>query len=132
MRWDAVLQAIASRMATDPGLLSVYTAAGIRKMGTQKFLVPSLEYLLITSGMDEVWEPHLVQFSQWTSTMADLAVSDRRLHALFGHEEPMFIEGVYMWSFFEDSSDLQGPEREGYHGMASMFQFTPIRERLLR
>ena len=88
--------------------------------------------MLVTSGMDELWEPHLIQFSQWTETVGDLATSDRRLHAIFDHEEPMFIEGIYMWSFFEDSSDLQGPEREGYHGMASRFQFTPIRERLLR
>ena len=63
--------------------------------------------------------------------MTDLSTSDRRLRQLFDHELPVVIEGIPMWSFYEDGGELTGPEREGYYGMASRFRFTPIRDRLL-
>jgi hypothetical protein len=131
MRWDAVLQAVSTRAKEDEVLAGIYGADFIRKMGIKVFRVPSLEYMLVGATQGELWAPHMVQWSQWNATMEEQAISDRRLHRLFDHDIPVFIGGVYMWAVWEDSSDLTGPEREGYYGLASRFTFTPIREKLL-
>jgi len=130
MRWDAVLEAITTRIAEDTGLVGVY-GESIRKMGTHAFSVHSLDYFVVSYTEGELWEPMLVQFSQWTRSMNDLVISERRLRSLFNHENIVIIEGVPMWAQFEDGGDLTGPETEGYYGAASRYRFTPVRERLL-
>jgi hypothetical protein len=130
MRWDAVIQAVAARAAGDPILASIYGTT-IRKMGVHTFAVPSLEYMLVSRGVTELWEPHIIQFSQWAHSLSDVATSDRRLGQLFDHENMQVIEGVTMWSSFEDGGDLVGPAREGVYGTAARYRFTPVRERLL-
>jgi len=132
MRWDAVLQAVATTISADTTLLGVYGPTGMRKSGTAEFRVPVLEYTWILGSVNELWEPHVLQFDQFTQSVEALATSDRRLHSLFDHEEPRFIAGIYMWSMFEEGGDLDGPSREGVHSMASRFRFTPIRQRRLR
>lgn len=131
MRWDAVIQAVATTLAADPALADIY-GTDIVKSGTLEFRVPLLEYTMLSTGMDELWEPMVIQLDQFTRSVADLATSDRRLHSLFDHEEPRLIAGIYMWASFEEGGDLTGPSREGYHGMASRFRFTPVRQRRLR
>lgn len=130
MRWDAVLKAMVDRAAADSALSGIYGDA-IRKQGTHPFTVPSLDYSLVTIGQSEIWEPHIIQFSQWTKSLNDSAVSDRRLRRLFDHDNMVVIEGVTMWSVYEDGGDLTGPETEGYYGLAARYRLTPIREKLL-
>lgn len=130
MRWDDVLRAVTTRMADDAVLQSIYGDA-IRKMGTHKWIVPSLDYMMVSRTVNELWEPMTVQFSQWVKTMDDLSSSEKALSRLFDHENMVVIEGITMWAFFEEGGDLTGPENEGYYGAASRYRFIPIRERLL-
>lgn len=130
MRWDSVLQAMVNAMANDTALTGIYGEA-IRKTGVHPFITPSLEYFFVTVSQSELWEPQLVQFNQWTKSMDDLVVSDRRLRQLFDHDNMVVIEGVTMWAQYEDGGDLTGPESEGYYGLAARYRFTPIREKLL-
>lgn len=130
MRWDHILQALINRMQGDATLSGLYGSA-IRKRGTHKFTVPSLDYFVVTTSKSELWVPTIVQFNQWTRSMTDLATSDRRLEQLFDHDDMVTIEGVTMWAQYEDGGDLVGPETEGFYGIASRYRFTPIREKLL-
>lgn len=130
MRWDDVLEAVFDQMNADATLLSIYGTA-IRMGGVHEFTIPSLEFFVVSNTQNELWEPITVQMSQFTKSMTALANSDRRLRQLFDHDNMVTIQGVTMWSRWEDGGDLVGPSRQGFYGMAARFRFTPIREHLL-
>lgn len=128
MRWPEVLEAIATAAAADSVLTGIYGTA-IRQAGSAAFEVPALEHTLIADGEAEQWAPHTVQWDQWCETQADLINSERALMRLFHHDVPVVIGGLGMWALFTEGAELSSPDRDGVHGRAVRFRFTPIRER---
>lgn len=134
MRWDAVLQAILAEAEADTTLAGIYGDA-IRLGGDTAPDQPALNIRLITDSVDELWEPMIVQWDQWTRSDTQLVQSERALRALFVHEVPVSIQGVYMWAQLEDGAELgqitgTGPDRLNLFGRAIRIRYTPIRERL--
>lgn len=127
MRWAAVIKAIAAEAAADPTLAGIYGTAIRMNAGAQNYLVPGLEYWMVTDTATELWEPQIVQWDQWTETLDDLIESERALRKLFDHDNMVTIGDVTMWAVFEEGADLQSPNRENYFGRAARFRFTPIR-----
>lgn len=131
MRWDAVLQAVMSESAADAALAAIY-GTDIVKAGSREFKVPSLEVEIVSIPRPgELWQPHTFQFSHFASTLQDVVDADRALDRLFDHDRAVFVQGVYMWAFVEDGTELPSPTREGYYEKATRYTFTAIRGKLL-
>lgn len=133
MRWDAVSAAVFAALQGSTVLDGVYGTA-IRKAGVRKYEVPSLEYSMLSDSVSEIWAPHVFQFDQFCPSMEDLVASERELRRLFDFETPQWIEGVYMFAFYDEGGELEGPDRESatdVFARAARFRFVPIRERLL-
>ena len=131
MRWDDVARAGRIAAAADPVLAAIYGAAIRMGAMAQDFSVPGLEYQIIADTANELWEPIIVQWDQWTHDYDDLVASERALRKLFDHDLPVEIEGVYMWSVFTDGANLvDAPDRAGFYGRAVRFRLSPIREDL--
>ena len=128
MRWPELLEAIANEAAADTVLDSIYGDA-IRQAGSGKRIVPSLEHMLIADAEAEQWAPHTVQWDQWCDTQEKLVLSEEALMRLFNHDVPVVIGGIGLWSLFLEGDQLSAPDRDGVHGRAVRFRFTPIRER---
>lgn len=135
MRWDAVLRANIAAADGDPMLSSIY-GAEIRLAGDVAPTKPALGLRLITDSVNELWEPALFQWEQWTLDDSDLVLSERALRDLFVHDVPVTIEGVYMWSQFEEGAELGtltglGPDQQtNLFGRALRIRQIPIREAL--
>jgi len=130
MRWDHVGKAIADAAAADLTLIGIYAGSIRMNAGAQDFLVPGLEWSMISDGASELWEPCIVQWDQWTLTLPDLQASERALRKLFDHDLPITLGGVFMFSEFTDGADLTSPDRAGHYGRAVRFRYTPIRDDL--
>jgi len=130
MRWDHVAQAIAAEAAADPTLAGIYGGAVRMNAGAQDFMVPGLEYHIVADSASELWEPVIVQWDQWCTTLADVVASERALRKLFDQDLPVTIQGVWMWAEFTDGADLTVPDRSGFYGRAARFRFTPLRDAL--
>ena len=129
MRWGDVVKAVMAETVADTVLTGIFTAAGIRKAGVHEWLVPSLEYTLISDTVTELWAPHVIQFDLFTESLEDLETAERQIGRLFNRERPQTIQGVYMWCTYIDGQDLIGPVRESHYGRALRYEFTPYRER---
>jgi len=127
MRWAAVIEAISKVAAADPALVAIYGTAIRMNAGAQDYQMPGLEYQIIADTANELWEPMIVQWDQFTESLADLVDSERALRELFDHAFPVTIEGVFMFSEFSEGAELQSPSRENVFGRAVRFRYTPIR-----
>ena len=88
MRWHDVLWAISREAQAHPLLAEIYGAA-IRMSGTQEHAVPSLEYFIVADSASELWEPCIIQWDQWTTSLEDLVLSEAALRSLFDHALPI-------------------------------------------
>jgi hypothetical protein len=102
--------------------------------GTKEFGVPLLEFTLIAPDVEtEAWAPCIVQFDQYVKTMPELVRSELALRALFNHDVPVDMGGVYMWLELEDGGvELAAPDRDGHYGRAVRFRATPLRQQYAR
>ena len=127
MRWAAVIGAISKVAAADPALVAIYGTAIRMNAGAQDYQMPGLEYQIIADSATELWEPVIIQWDQFTESLEDLVDSERALRKLFDHAFPVTMYGVYMWSEFEEGSELQSPSRENVFSRTVRFRYTPIR-----
>src|SRR4030042_1291341 len=127
MRWHDVLWAISREAQAHPLLAEIYGSA-IRMSGTQEHAVPSLEYFIVADSASELWEPCIIQWDQWTTSLEDLVRAEAALRSLFDHALPVTMQAVVMWSQFTDGAELTSPERAGYYGRALRFRMTPLRD----
>jgi hypothetical protein len=131
MRWDAVARAIRNEALADVTLAGIYGTAIRANASAQDHIVPGLTYQIIADTADEKWEPVIIQWDQWTNSLAELVASERALRFLFDQDLPVEIQGVYMWSEFTEGAELvDDPDRAGFRGRAVRFRYSPIREDL--
>lgn len=136
MRWDAVLRAIAAEAAADATLLGIFGAAGIRAAGDVAPEDEVLHYRLISDTLGETRETDVVQWDVWCTSLGRVVTAERALRKLFSHEFPVTIQGVHMWSIYDDGSELGtitgiGPDRStNLLGRATRFRFLPVRDSL--
>lgn len=123
-----VLAAATAAVRTDAALVGVY-GPHMRLAGSGTHQVPLLEWQLIGDSEGELWAPCTVQFDQWCPTMDALRMSERRLRFLFHLEVPGVVQGLGMWSEFQDGAWLASPDRDQVFGRALRFRMTPLRDR---
>jgi len=134
MRWDDVLTAITTAVQADATLVSVFGVANMRaEVEWAEQIVPGLSYRVVGDTVTELWEPHVVQFDIWATTLEDLAAGERALRALMDNGGPVSLGGMYCYCYFTDGTPLGatvGPDRSNYYGRAARFRILPIREAL--
>lgn len=127
MMWDQVLFRIAALVQEDPVLRPIY-GENMRMMGEgNEHQVPVLEWILVGDTETELWAPCTIQFDQWTPTMGELVLSERRLRTLFHTSLPAEFNGLRMWCEYVDGNVLASPHRDGVDGRSVRFRFTPLR-----
>lgn len=127
LMWERVMKRVLAVINADVVLQEIYDGH-VRMMGSGTLQVPGLEWLLVSDVEEELWAPIIVQFDQWTPTASLVRASEFRLRALFHCELPIVLGGdMVMWSQYSDGSQLATPDRAGFVGRASRFQFTPLR-----
>lgn len=131
MRWPDVLLGVAGVAKVDSVLVPIYGNA-IRLQGADAHTVPSLDLLLVSDQETELWEPIVIQWSQWTTSLDDLIASERRLRDLFVHEFATDVGGVTVFSEFLDGVALESPTRDNVHGRAIRIALEPLRSGLQR
>lgn len=131
MRWDDVLLVTSEAVVADVVLAGIY-GSNIRLKGSQAHEVPGLEYLLVSDVEGEVFEPTVIQWDQYASTLEDLIASERALRRLFDQELQVTIGGVPMFCEFIDGVELEAPTGDNCHARAVRFSFHPVRESLQR
>lgn len=121
-----VVGAVANAATLHPTLSGIYGKT-IRSTGFNDHVVPCLEYTLISNvpGV-EIWEPIVIQWDQFVKTNIELYNSEQALMMLFSHQNPVLLNGVYMWSMFVEGAQLAAPMTHGYYGRALRFRFTPV------
>ncbi len=101
MRWDAAVAAWLAPVVADSvvqGILGV--DAEFNMVGEGDFVVPSLQYTLVSPGVPhlEVYWRSLVQLDMWTKTLADVVTLEKALVRLLHLEVPASIGSIPMWS----------------------------------
>jgi hypothetical protein len=131
MRWDDVLLVTSDAVMADITLTGIY-GDSVRLKGSQAHTVPGLEYTLVSDVEGEVFEPIVVQWDQYASTLEDLIAGERALRHLFDQELQVTIGGVPMFCEFIDGVELEAPTGDNCYARAVRFSFHPIREALQR
>jgi hypothetical protein len=127
MMWDHVLRVTGDQVESDLLLSSIY-GESIRLAGSGDHTVPLLEMTVIPPNIDEQWEPCTIQFDQFTESFDAMRASERQLRRLFHQDLPVDIGGVVMFAQYLEGDVIASPDRDGYHGRAIRFRFTPLRE----
>lgn len=129
MMWDHVIRRLLASITEDQILSGIYgDRVRWAAVGNFDSKTPTLEYTLIGDAESELWNPIIIQFDQWAPKMDVVAASERRLRALFHRDLPIVIDGLAMWSQYQDGVTLAAPNRDGFSGRGIRFRFTPIRE----
>lgn len=131
MRWHDVLEALATEARGSATLVSIYGEA-IRMAGTKKHVVPSLDLHLISDTETELWEPQVVQWSQYCTSLADLISSEQTLRGLFVHPLAVNIGGVQLFTEYLEGVDLEAPTRDNVYARAIRIELEPLKGSLLR
>jgi hypothetical protein len=126
MMWDQLMARIITLITTDVGIVEIY-GDRIRMSGSSEFEDPVLEWTMIGDSETELWAPMIIQFDQWTLNADTLWKSEFRLRGLFHHDLPIIIDGVQLWTQYQDGTIIAMPDRHNQFGRAIRFRFTPLR-----
>lgn len=126
-KWADVLEEVGAVLVADLVLFGIY-GEDIRHEGSGVGTIPLLTYGFLGDVENELWNPCLVQFDQWTQGVEDLATSELRLRRLFHQPVPMPLGTMSVWAEYLDGGALSIPDRDGYFGRAARFRFTPLRD----
>lgn len=128
MRWDAALQAILSRVASDPELVLILGGAHVYRAGARRNVrVPSVEYTVIAAVPSERYETMLVQFDAFGGTYAQVVSIVERLRATLSRDLPEDVGGVWMFLEWVAARDHPDPN-EGIVHRSIDFRFQPVRD----
>ncbi len=132
MTWDDAITDWLALIAADTvvqGLLG--TDPEFNMAGERTFVVPSLEYTLVSAAVPhlEVFWRTLVQLDYWTKTMADLVTLEKALVRLLHYDTPLTIGTTVMWSQMQaGGTPLQGAT-DGHFGRSMDFHLIYLRNR---
>jgi hypothetical protein len=135
MRWDDILEAITNVVSADATMLAVFGADMRAEVFWAEQIVPGLTYRIVVDAAGEQWEPTVVQFDMWVTSLEDLATAERGLRRLFDHAIETELDSLYCYSSVVDGASLGatiGPDRSNYFGRAVRVRIVPIREALQR
>ena len=132
MTWDDAVADWLAVVAADSvvqGLLG--TAPEFNLAGERDYVVPSLEYTLISPAVPfrEVFWRTLVQLDMWMSSLADLTALEAALVRLLHHEVPVTLGTTPMWSqMIVGGAPLSGAA-DGVWGRSMDFHLIYLRSR---
>lgn len=130
MRWDVAVAAWLVPVREDSVVQSLLGIVEEFNMaGEGDFVVPSLEYTLISPGVpfSEVYWRSLVQLDLWTKTLADVITLEKAIIRLLHLEVPASFGAVPMWSQMEGEPTPLAGAQDGVWGRSVDFHLIYLR-----
>ena len=132
MRWDAAVAAWLVPIAADSVVKGILgDVPEFNLAGERDFIVPSLEYTLISPAVPfrEVYWRTLVQLDFWTRSLADLTSLEEALVRLLHLQVPATIGSIPMWSQMLDGGGPLTGAADGHFGGSMDFHLIYLRAR---
>ena len=132
MTWDDAVADWLSVVAADSVVQDLLgTAPEFNLAGERDYVVPSLEYTLISPAVPfrEVFWRTLVQLDFWMSSLADLTSLEAALVRLLHHDVPVTLGTTKMWSqMIVGGTPLEGA-KDGVFGRSMDFHLIYLQEK---